>query len=446
MAERSDKIHILFIGSSTVDQNRLDLTAELNELSTQLDRKRFIIESRWGELASSLPDILDEYQPHVLHFSGHGSAAGQLLFADENGHSFAPDQAALGKVFAQIEGRVCCVVLNACYSEAQAQRIAEHVDVVIGMSAQISDMDARMFTQGFYKALGDGRSVQWAFDRAKLKLELGADGGHEVLRLLPGRRADPDRIFLMRGLTKKAKLTRAITIAALTMLVLSVLATLAIPKSKPIEAPVDPPDRPNAVISGGTNPRTSADPIVRAESTFTPLQLRVYPELEVLHDDEWAAVDFASDSTVRNGDQVRLRIETNRPAYLFVFLYSSGDGTLTSIYPTGTAAALFAQDRLTLPAPDLFFRVFGEPGVERFIIIAVENVSGQLLALVEEYKDKTVVGEPGVDIIERGMGYGYVAPSKVDSDPVNDELVEVVAKSSPDSVWTVIDLQHASGP
>ena len=47
-----------------------------------------------------------------------------------------------------------CVVLNACYSEIQAEVIAKHIPYVIGMKKAIGDTAAIEFSVAFYDALG----------------------------------------------------------------------------------------------------------------------------------------------------------------------------------------------------------------------------------------------------------------------------------------------------
>ena len=47
-----------------------------------------------------------------------------------------------------------CVLLNGCYSTAQAQEIQQHVPYVIGMNCAIADKAARIFSEAFYGALG----------------------------------------------------------------------------------------------------------------------------------------------------------------------------------------------------------------------------------------------------------------------------------------------------
>jgi hypothetical protein len=56
------------------------------------------------------------------------------------------------------------VVLNACYSEIQANAIAEHIDYVVGMNSIIGDDAAIQFAVGFYDELGAGWSYEDAYN------------------------------------------------------------------------------------------------------------------------------------------------------------------------------------------------------------------------------------------------------------------------------------------
>ena len=67
------------------------------------------------------------------------------------------------KLFKLCSKHVDCVLLNACYSEAQAIVIAEHINYVIGMSHEIGDRAAITFSTGFYDALGAGESIERAY-------------------------------------------------------------------------------------------------------------------------------------------------------------------------------------------------------------------------------------------------------------------------------------------
>ena len=65
-----------------------------------------------------------------------------------------------------------CVVMNACYSEAQAEAIHEHINCVIGMNYKIGDKAAIEFATGFYDALTNARNYQDSFEFGKNALDL----------------------------------------------------------------------------------------------------------------------------------------------------------------------------------------------------------------------------------------------------------------------------------
>jgi hypothetical protein len=72
---------------------------------------------------SSLITAILDIEPHVVHFSGHGSSTGELCFEDILGKSKPIQAEALANLFKLMEEQVTCVILNACYSEKQVQNI-----------------------------------------------------------------------------------------------------------------------------------------------------------------------------------------------------------------------------------------------------------------------------------------------------------------------------------
>ena len=120
--------------------------------------------------------LLDE-QPTVVHFSGHGTA-GAICLQNDAGETNVVEPGALSALLSLFSGQIRCVVLNACYSAAQADALVQHVDYVVGMSKAISDSAAIAYSVGFYAALGAGRSIEDAhkFGVAQIALE----GLHEV--------------------------------------------------------------------------------------------------------------------------------------------------------------------------------------------------------------------------------------------------------------------------
>jgi hypothetical protein len=131
-----------------------------------------------------LQGYLLRHKPDIVHFSGHGMAASEIILEDNQGKSQPVSSRALSQLFSVLKDNIRCVVLNACYSEQQAQAIAAHIDCVVGMSKAIGDLAAVSFAEAFYQALGYGRDVQAAFDLGCLQIDLKSLNEHDTPKLL----------------------------------------------------------------------------------------------------------------------------------------------------------------------------------------------------------------------------------------------------------------------
>lgn len=192
---------ILFLGANPRDTTRLRLDQELRDIEEALlraaQRERFELKQKWAVTHQTVQRAILELSPQIVHFSGHGmgteledsgtaesrkavvvsepssSEPEGLVFEDEVGQGKLVPTAAIAtlfKLFAQQPDPVECVLLNACYSEAQARAIVQHVPYVIGMRREIGDKAACEFAVGFYDALGNGRSIEFAFDYARTSI------------------------------------------------------------------------------------------------------------------------------------------------------------------------------------------------------------------------------------------------------------------------------------
>ena len=170
-------IKILFLASDPTDSNRLRLGQELRDVREKLQlakqRDIFYLESRESVRPRDISQAIFDVDPQIVHFSGHGTSSGELCFEDLSGKLQLVRPDALASLFELVAKQVKCVILNACYSAAQAEAIANHIPFVIGMNKAIGDEAAIAFAVGFYKALGAGRSFEEAykFGCVELKLE-----------------------------------------------------------------------------------------------------------------------------------------------------------------------------------------------------------------------------------------------------------------------------------
>ena len=123
-------------------------------------RDRYHIEQQWAVRIGDLQEALLRFQPDIVHFSGHGTESNEIVLQDGSGGGQAVPRAALGRLFSVLRDNIRCVVLNACYSEPQAQAIADHIDCVVGMTTAVGDDAAIEFATAFYRALAYGRDLR----------------------------------------------------------------------------------------------------------------------------------------------------------------------------------------------------------------------------------------------------------------------------------------------
>jgi CHAT domain len=159
---------ILLLAASPTNQTRLRLDLEAREIDQGLrlsqQRSQFDLQQRWAIRPDDLRRALLDIQPQVLHFCGHGEGATGLVLEDESGNAKLVSTAALTSLFQLFSNRgLECIVLNACYSEVQAEAIAQHIPYVVGMNDAIGDTAAIKFSVGFYDALGAGWSYSEAY-------------------------------------------------------------------------------------------------------------------------------------------------------------------------------------------------------------------------------------------------------------------------------------------
>lgn len=172
-------IKILFLGANPQDLTQLKLAEEVRAIDHTLrsaaHREHFDLKQQGAVRYSDLQESLLRYQPDIVHFSGHGRESDEILVLDDKGESHAISGRALGALFAMLKDNIRCVVLNACYSQPQAEAIAQHIDFVIGMSSAIPDEASYQFAASFYQGLADGRTVKTAFDLGCSRLKLALD-------------------------------------------------------------------------------------------------------------------------------------------------------------------------------------------------------------------------------------------------------------------------------
>ncbi|MCP4698335.1 MAG: SUMF1/EgtB/PvdO family nonheme iron enzyme, partial [Gammaproteobacteria bacterium] len=168
------KILILSANPKTTPYLRLD--EELREIQSGLERSRkrdeFQIIARWAVRPSDLRRALLDFEPEIVHFSGHGESGEGLSLENNAGEVQAVSTQALARLFKLFDGKTRCILLNACYSAEQAEQLRGYSDYVIGMNQAIGDDAALRFATGFYDALGAGRDYADAFEFGRAAIDL----------------------------------------------------------------------------------------------------------------------------------------------------------------------------------------------------------------------------------------------------------------------------------
>lgn len=105
-----------------------------------------------------------EYEPEILHFSGHGDQ-GSIYVERGDGTAWPIPGEMLARLFRIFKGgRLRCVVLNACETGGEAEPIAREVGAAVVRPDKVPDQAALVFSEHFYQGLGYGRTLQDAFD------------------------------------------------------------------------------------------------------------------------------------------------------------------------------------------------------------------------------------------------------------------------------------------
>lgn len=157
---------ILFLSSSPNDESRIRVDLELRKIEDSMEAAKFrdkiSLNSRIAVKPETISKAMLDFNPHIVHFSGHGDIDGIAIEDDEGKSKFFPAKG-LERLFSLFKDSTKCVILNTCYSEEQAEAISNQGIYVIGMNDSIGDDAAIKFSMGFYQAIGTNKEVPFAF-------------------------------------------------------------------------------------------------------------------------------------------------------------------------------------------------------------------------------------------------------------------------------------------
>lgn len=197
-----ETITVLFLAANPIDTPALRLDEEARSIQEKIrlseyrDSIRF--ESRWATRASDILQAINETNPTIVHFSGHGADTGELALLNPDGSTKLVTKEAISMAMSTASDTIRLVVFNACFSEIQAQNVVGHIESAIGMSTSIGDDAACVFAAQLYSSIGFGRSLQTSFKQAVAALMLEGIPEDDTPRLYVKDNIDPNDIILVR--------------------------------------------------------------------------------------------------------------------------------------------------------------------------------------------------------------------------------------------------------
>jgi adenylylsulfate kinase-like enzyme len=166
---------ILILAANPKNTAPLRLDQEIREIDEGLrranKRELYKLEQKWAVRSRDFYRAILDYQPHIVHFCGHGAGEDGIVLEDDTGKMVLVQTNALASMFKLFAKKgVECVILNACYSEVQAEAISQYVNYVVGMNRAVGDKAAVAFAVGFYDAIAAEYAVEEAYELGRSQM------------------------------------------------------------------------------------------------------------------------------------------------------------------------------------------------------------------------------------------------------------------------------------
>lgn len=198
----SDKIKILYLAANPLDTGHLRLQEEARELEERIRlgtrREDFQVIHCLAVRPRDLLRGLQEFHPHIIHFSGHGNYDKQIVLQDDAGQSCPVAPEDLTALVGLFKTNLKLALMSCCYGRPQAEALRGVLDFTIGMDEPIDDEGAVSFSAAFYQVLASGGSVKQAFESARLLTRMEGRPVFQVTDLLvrEGAEAELNRPFV----------------------------------------------------------------------------------------------------------------------------------------------------------------------------------------------------------------------------------------------------------
>lgn len=201
LQELPKEITVLFFAANPRDQAQLSLDEEVRSIKEMISKSRHRdvvkFESCWAVRPGDILQHINEYQPTIAHFSGHGSEDDELVLMDNHGQTKLVSMTSIVQAMSVANDNLRLVFFNTCYSKNQASNVVEYIECAIGMNTSITDNAAQIFSAQFYSSIGFGLSVERSFKQAKAALMLEGISEEDTPSLFVKEDHDADQIIIV---------------------------------------------------------------------------------------------------------------------------------------------------------------------------------------------------------------------------------------------------------
>lgn len=201
LQELPKEITVLFFAANPRDQAQLSLDEEVRSIKEMISKSRHRdvvkFESCWAVRPGDILQQINEYQPTIVHFSGHGSEDDELVLMDIHGQTKLVSMTSIVQAMSVANDNLRMVFFNTCYSKNQASSVVEYIECAIGMNTSITDKAAQIFSAQFYSSIGFGLSVERSFKQAKAALMLEGISEEDTPSLFVKEDHEADEIIIV---------------------------------------------------------------------------------------------------------------------------------------------------------------------------------------------------------------------------------------------------------
>lgn len=195
-------LDVLYLTANPSKKYALRVEAEVRQVQEAVRasklRDNIALHYRPAADLDSIINGLNDHNPGIVHFSGHGYAGG--LSVD---HALVKRRRAkiitfdlLAKALVATDTPPSVIVLNACQSAGARKAFLPPAKAIVVMRDSISDLAATAFANKFYAAIASGQSLQSAFNQGKVAVEAVSINEADTPDLICAKGVNPTKIVL----------------------------------------------------------------------------------------------------------------------------------------------------------------------------------------------------------------------------------------------------------